>query len=69
MDSSLLNILKGKLDNIKELGPEDLKECVDKIPFFVVCQQCGRSRSIEVPVCNHCENQTGNAIGFFVTEG
>ena len=66
--NSSLDALKARLDTANELGANDLKEHVDKIPFFVVCQHCGRKRPIEIPVCNHCERQRGNAIGFFTEE-
>ena len=41
---SVISVLKEKLNHAEELGINDLKEYVDTVPLFVVCQQCGRSR-------------------------
>ena len=65
---SIINMLEEKLNHAEEFGINDLKEYVDTVPLFVVCQQCGRSRPIEIPMCNHCEGRNGNAIGFYMTE-
>ena len=47
----------------------DSQKQLDSVPFLRVCSKCGRTRPMEIPVCNYCSRAEGkDAIGT-TTEG